>query len=159
MAPCSARASSPALTVTLALLLVFAGAAHVTGQAQRWPFHGSVAWTAGALSGFFGGLVGNQGGIRSAALLGFELPKERFVATATAIALFVDAARVPVYVAVERPQVSAIWRLVLIATIGVVIGTLAGEGLLKAVPERRFKQVVGALILLIGLAMLWRGVA
>ena len=122
----NARASSPALTIVFGSLLVFAGAAQITGSAQRWRFHGSVAWIAGALSGFFGGLVGNQGGIRSAAMLGFDLPKERFVATATAIALIVDAARMPVYVAVERAQVAAIWSLVAIASVGVVVGTLAG---------------------------------
>ena len=155
----NARASSPALTSVLAALLVFAGIAQLTGQAQRWRFHGSVAWIAGAVSGFFGGLVGNQGGIRSAAMLGFDLPKERFVATATAIALLVDAARMPVYVVVERAQVAAIWPLVLLATAGVVAGTLAGARLLKNVPEDRFKPLVGAIILLLGIAMLWRGVA
>ena len=155
----NARAASPALTAVFGSLLVFAGAAQLTGQAQRWRFHGSVAWIAGALSGFFGGLVGNQGGIRSAAMLGFDLPKERFIATATAIALVVDAARMPVYIAVEGAQVLAILPLVLIATAGVVIGTLAGARLLTRVPERRFRQVVAAVILLLGVATLLREVA
>ena len=155
----NARAASPALTVVFGSLLVFAGAAQLTGQAQRWRFHGSVAWIAGALSGCFGGLVGNQGGIRSAAMLGFDLPKERFIATATAIALVVDAARMPVYIAVEGAQVLAILPLVLIATAGVVIGTLAGARLLTRVPERRFRQVVAAVILLLGVATLLREVA
>jgi uncharacterized membrane protein YfcA len=152
----NARATSPALTIVFGSLLVFAGAAQLTGQAQRWRFHGSVAWIAGAVSGLFGGLVGNQGGIRSAAMLGFDLPKERFVATATAIALFVDAARMPVYVVVERESVAAIWPLVLIAAAGVIGGTLAGARLLAQVPDRRFKQVVGAIILLLGIATLLR---
>jgi len=152
----NARASSPALTIVFGSLLVFAGAAQITGSAQRWRFHGSVAWIAGALSGFFGGLVGNQGGIRSAALLGFDLPKERFVATATAIALMVDAARMPVYIAAERAQVAAIWPLVVISVLGVVGGTLAGQRVLMIVPEPRFKQIVGAIILLLGIAMLVR---
>jgi uncharacterized protein len=152
----NARAPSPWLTIMFGSLLVFAGAAQLSGQAQRWRFHGSVAWIAGAVSGLFGGLVGNQGGIRSAALLGFDLPKERFVATATAIALFVDAARMPVYVVVERTQVAAIWLLVMVATAGVVVGTLAGERLLERVPERRFRQIVGAIILLLGVVILLR---
>ena len=155
----NARASSPALTIVFGSLLVFAGAAQLTGQAQRWRFHGSVAWFAGAASGLFGGLVGNQGGIRSAAMLGFDLPRERFVGTATAIALLVDAARMPVYVVVERAQVAAIWPLVLLATAGVVAGTLAGARLLPRVPDQRFKQVVGAIILLLGIATLLREVA
>jgi uncharacterized membrane protein YfcA len=152
----NARATSGRLTVVLGSLLVFAGAAQISGQSQRWRFHGSVAWIAGAVSGLFGGLVGNQGGIRSAALLGFDLPKERFVATATAIALFVDAARMPVYMVAERAQVAAIWPLVLLATAGVVGGTLAGDRLLMRVPEQRFKQVVGVIVLLLGIAILLR---
>jgi uncharacterized membrane protein YfcA len=146
--------ASPALTMVFGALLVFAGASHVTGLARRWRFHGGVAWIAGAASGFFGGLVGNQGGIRSAAMLGFGLQKEAFVATATAIALLVDGARMPVYVAVEWREVAAIRMLVLIATAGVVAGTLAGERLLSRVPERRFRQVVGMTILLLGLVTL-----
>jgi uncharacterized membrane protein YfcA len=152
----NAGAPSPALTIILGSLLVFAGAAQITGQTQRWRFHGSVAWVAGAVSGLFGGLVGNQGGIRSAAMLGFDLPKERFVATATAIALLVDAARMPVYMVAERAQVTAIWPLVVLATAGVVGGTLMGDRLLTRVPERRFKQVVGVIILLLGIAILLR---
>jgi uncharacterized membrane protein YfcA len=148
----NASAPSPALTAVLGALLVCAGGAQLVGR--RWQFHGSVAWVAGALSGLFGGLVGNQGGIRSAALLGFDLPKERFVATATAIALFVDAARIPVYVAVQREQVAAVWPLVLLAAVGVVGGTLAGERLLERVSARRFKQLVGTTILLLGIATL-----
>jgi hypothetical protein len=150
-------ASSRVLAMVFGALLVFAGISEITGYARRWRFHGSVAWAAGAASGLFGGLVGNQGGIRSAAMLGFDVPKERFVATATASALFVDVARMPVYVVVERQEVAAIWYLVLLATIGVVAGTLAGERLLTRVPERRFRQVVGTIILLLGIATLIRG--
>src|SRR5262245_16287852 len=52
--------SSPVLTVVFGLLLVFAGLSEVSGLAGRMRFRGWVAWAAGALSGFFGGLVGNQ---------------------------------------------------------------------------------------------------
>src|SRR3954454_17655652 len=58
----NATTPNPALTTVFGVLLVFAGAAQLTGQAQRWQFHGSVAWVAGAVSGLFCGLVGNQGG-------------------------------------------------------------------------------------------------
>jgi hypothetical protein len=45
------------------------------------------------LSGPSGGLVGNQGGLASSALVGFDLSKEAFGATATAVALVVDGRR------------------------------------------------------------------
>jgi hypothetical protein len=78
----------PGLTAVLGGLLVFAGITGLTGLADRMRFSDWMAWVAGAISGVLGGLVGNQGGIRSAAMLGFNVPKEAFVATATAVALF-----------------------------------------------------------------------
>jgi uncharacterized membrane protein YfcA len=91
-------------------LLLFAALSEATGLAKRLEFRGWLAWAAGAMSGLLGGLVGNQGGIRSAALLGFNLPKERFVGTATAIALFVDGARTPVYLAGDADPRPAVVR-------------------------------------------------
>jgi len=70
--------------------------------------------------------------------------------------LFVDAARMPVYVAVQRDSVGAIWPLVLLATVGVVAGTAAGHRLLPHMPEKRFKQVVGVLIVILGIVVLFR---
>lgn len=87
------------LTIVFGALLLFAAASEVSGLARRMRFRGYVAWVAGAVSGLLGGLVGNQGGLRSAALPGFGLSKQSFVATATAVGLIVDGARMPVYLA------------------------------------------------------------
>src|SRR5687768_6918601 len=97
----NAYAPSRALAIVFGLLLILAGASQLTGHAGRWRLRGKLAWIGGAVSGFFGGLVGNQGGIRTAAMLGFEIDKRQFVATTTAVALLIDAARVPIYVALE----------------------------------------------------------
>jgi uncharacterized membrane protein YfcA len=150
-------ASSRALAMVFGSLLVFAGATQLLGYAQRWRLRGPAAWIAGAASGVFGGLVGNQGGIRSAGLFGFDLTREKFVATATAIALCVDLARMPVYLAVERSSVAAIATSVAIATAGVVAGTLLGNRVLARVPEDRFRRIVATIILLLGVATLVRG--
>src|SRR5437867_890215 len=64
----NAHANSPTLSTVFGGLLVFAGISGLTGFIDRMHFGRRIAWIAGALSGFFGGLVGNQGGIRSAAL-------------------------------------------------------------------------------------------
>lgn len=56
------RANNPVLRLVFAGLLIFAGVMGVTGLAQKLEFKGAWAWIAGALSGLFGGLVGNQGG-------------------------------------------------------------------------------------------------
>ncbi|HUQ21205.1 MAG TPA: hypothetical protein VM099_16415 [Gemmatimonadaceae bacterium] len=52
----------------------------------------------GALSGFFGGIIGNQGGLRAAALSRFDLRPTTFVATSTMIGVMIDLVRSPVYV-------------------------------------------------------------
>lgn len=147
-------ATSLALTIVFALLLIGAGLAGLTGLSDRMRFHGSAAWIAGALSGLFGGLVGNQGGIRSAALLGFPLSRDAFVATATTIALLVDAMRLPVYLMTVGDQIARVLAVVLMATAGVLLGTLAGERMLRRIPEAIFRRTVSAVILLLGVAML-----
>ncbi|HMJ83259.1 MAG TPA: TSUP family transporter [Vicinamibacterales bacterium] len=134
------------------------GISGLSGLAERMRFHGAVAWTAGAVSGLFGGLVGNQGGIRSAALLGFGLSRDAFVATATAIGLFVDAARMPVYLATQHAELRGLLLQIVIATAGVVLGTLSGTRLLKRIPEKAFRTIVSLLILALGFYMLVRGV-
>jgi uncharacterized membrane protein YfcA len=148
-----ARFSSTALSYVLGALLVFAGIMGVTGLSRRMRFEGVAAWIAGALSGAFGGLVGNQGGIRSAAMLGMRVSKESFVATATAIALVVDLARMPVYAFVQGKEVMGIWPVLLLAIIGVVLGTLAGERVLRKIPEPLFRRIVSLIILTLGVAL------
>jgi uncharacterized membrane protein YfcA len=144
---------SPLLAVVLGVLLVFAGLMQLMGMAERLRFRGPWAWLAGAASGGFGGLVGNQGGIRSAALLGFDLQKEAFVATATAIALVVDAVRMPVYFFAQWEELLKAWVLIAFATAGVVVGTLGGEGVLRRIPEQVFRCVIGGVILALGALM------
>ena len=147
-------ATSRTLELVFGSLLVLAGASQVTGYAKRWRLRGTLAWLGGALSGFFGGLVGNQGGIRTAAMLGFEVNKRQFVATTTAVALLIDMARVPIYLAVNTAQLARMWPTLALATIGVIIGTLFGERLLARVPEQHFRMVVGVLLLLLGVSFL-----
>jgi uncharacterized membrane protein YfcA len=142
------------LTITFGFLLVFAGIMGLTGLSDKVRFKGVFTWLAGGISGLFGGLVGNQGGIRSAALFGFDLDRDQFVATATGIALMVDVARVPVYLAVQWNQIASIWQFILVATVGVILGTISGKKILGKMPENIFKKAVAAIILLVGILVL-----
>jgi uncharacterized membrane protein YfcA len=153
----NARAGSPALSIVFGCLLVFGGISGLTGFVDRMRFGRRTAWVAGAISGFFGGLVGNQGGIRSAALLGFDIPKEALVATATAIALIVDGARMPVYLAMEGGGVISAWPLLVCAIAGVLLGTWWGVRLLRRIEERVFRRMLYGLILALGVYMLVHG--
>jgi len=152
-----ARATSHALAVVFGVLLLLAGVSELTGWMTRVRWSRSAAWVAGALSGALGGLVGNQGGIRSAAMLGFEVPKQSFVATATAIGLCVDVARVPVYLATQGAEIAGAWRPLVIAIVCVVIGTAVGARLLSRVPEWIFRRIVALLLILLGATMIATG--
>lgn len=151
-----AKASNPSLTLIFGIILVFVGVMGVTGLAQKLHFTGWRAWLAGAASGFLGGLVGNQGGLRSGAMLGFDVSKEAFIATATATGLLVDAARLPVYLVMQGDDILRVWPLVAVATLGTLLGTVAGASLLRKVPEALYRRVVSVIILALGVFMLSR---
>ena len=154
-----ARLGNPALGVVFGFLLLFAGTSELTGLSRRLRLRGPAGWVAGVLSGLLGGLGGNQGGIRSAALLGFDVPRSAFVATATAAALAVDLARMPVYAVTEGPRVVAAWPWVALATAGALAGTVAGGRVLERLPEAAFRRTVSVVLLLLGAAMLARALS
>jgi uncharacterized protein len=145
---------STALTLVLGLLLAIAGGSELARR--RVPLPPTPFWrlAGGALSGAFGGLVGNQGGIRAAALLGFNLPPRALVATATASALFVDAARVPIYLATSGAVLASTVELWLAAAAGAVVGTFIGVPILGRIPEPIYRQLIGALLVLLGISLL-----
>ena len=148
-----AQLASPVLTIVLASLLTMAGLTELAGR--RVPLPQTRFWriAGGILSGLFGGLVGNQGGIRAAALLGFNMPARQLVATATASALLVDAARVPIYFATAGPVIIEQARLGIIASIGVTIGTFIGVPLLGRIPAPLYKRLIGALLVALAISL------
>lgn len=150
------RSSGHFLSTLLGALLILAGVSELTGWMRRVRWSPHAAWGAGALSGTLGGLVGSQGGIRSASMLGFDVPKEAFVATATAIGLFVDFARLPVYVATEGTDLVRVWPLILTTTIGVVLGTALGSRVLSRLPQQMFRRVVAVLLVGLGVFLIAR---
>lgn len=149
------RLGGRALTLALAGLLILTGVSSLTGfAARRHPAY--LAGLMGLVSGFFGGLAGNQGGVRSAALLTFRLAPVTFVATATATALLVDLVRTPVYLWRAGPALAALWLPLGLATGGVLGGTLLGERLLLGMTTERFRQLVSLAILALGVLLLVR---
>lgn len=142
------------LTFVFALILIFAGLMGLTNWLNLLHLKGWSSFFAGGLSGFLGGVVGNQGGIRSATLFGFTLSPRAFVATATAIGVAVDLARLPVYLVAEYKEITTYWLLTLTLCAAVTIGTLAGTVILKRINEKLFKRIVSAAILALGIFLL-----
>lgn len=149
------RLNSRVLTIIFGLLLLFTAFAELTGWMRKVRWGRSFGWIAGALSGFLGGLVGNQGSIRTAGLLAYDVSPSAFVATATTVALIVDAARMPVYMATQGRDVLRLWPTLAIATIFVVVGTAIGIRLLPLLRTSLFRRTVAILLAALGIGMLF----
>ena len=107
----------------------------------------------GALSGFFGGLSGHQGALRSMFLIKSGMNAERFVATSVIIAVLVDVARISVY-ARDARTAEVDWWLVAIATLAAFLGSFLGKRMLHKVTIDAVRYVVAALLMLIATGML-----
>jgi uncharacterized membrane protein YfcA len=131
---------TPVLAIETATKLAVAAVAipHLVGTLQRfWMLRGNVDRR--VLLGF--------------AVAGISVPRTSFVATATAIGLFVDAARLPVYLATEWSGIAGIAPIVVVATAPVMIGTALGTRVLGRVPEYLFRRVIAILLTALGLYM------
>ena len=106
----------------------------------------------GILSGFFGGFSGHQGALRSAFLLRYKLPKEEFIATGMAIALLVDLARIPTYIAsLEFNFLLSEWKLILVALISSLFAVVTGNKLLKKITVSFLKIFISFFLFLFAL--------
>ena len=94
--------------------------------------------------------------MRSAALHGFDLSKHSFVATATAIGLVVNGARLPVYLMTQARELAGMAMWIALATLGVTFGTVLGSRVLTRIPEKWFHRVLAIVLALLGAGMLWR---
>ncbi len=108
----------------------------------------------GALSGFFGGLSGNQGALRSAFLIKAGLSKEAFIATAVVVSTFVDFTRLSIYATrFTKSGLTDNLTLVICATLAGIAGAYTGNKLLKKVTLRFLQVTVAIMLILISLAL------
>jgi len=108
----------------------------------------------GALSGFFGGLSGNQGAMRSAFLIKAGLSKEAFVATAVVVSMFVDFTRLSVYsTRFTKLGVSDNLNVVICATLSAIVGAYIGNKLLKKVTLKFLHVTVAVMLITISFAL------
>ncbi|MBD78575.1 MAG: hypothetical protein CL840_06625 [Crocinitomicaceae bacterium] len=108
----------------------------------------------GLLSGFFGGLSGHQGALRTAFLAQLNLTKEAFIASGIAIACLVDLTRIPFYFKNITGLDSIPKTLFVIATLAAFAGALFGKYFLKKIALHTVHQIVAIAIILIALAMI-----
>lgn len=130
------------------LLIIFAGM-DLIPYFSKLQFGKNKLPIGGAMSGFFGGLSGNQGALRSAFLIKAGLSKEAFIGTAVVVSAFVDFTRLSVYATrFTKSGLTDNLALVIIATLSAIAGAYIGNKLLKKV-TLHFMQILVAIMLII----------
>jgi uncharacterized membrane protein YfcA len=108
----------------------------------------------GILSGFFGGLSGHQGALRSPFLLKAGLTKESYIATGVVISLMVDIPRIIIYgLSLRGLYLEGNHVLLSAAVLAAFSGAWLGNRLLKKVTLRMVQLLVAAMLLAIAGAL------
>ncbi len=113
----------------------------------------------GLLSGFFGGLSGHQGALRSAFLVKTGMDTRAFVGTSSVIGLLVDAFRLLTYFGLLLLVGEAValppdgWRLVAVGCVAAFTGVLLGKRYLDKITMSWVQTLTGVLLLLIAVLL------
>lgn len=108
----------------------------------------------GILSGFFGGLSGHQGALRSMFLVRMRFNKETYIATGTAIACLIDLGRLSIYT--QQYIKTEIWlniNILLAAILAAFAGAFLGKKVLKKVTISSIENIVSVLLIVMGLSL------
>lgn len=141
-----------------ALIIVFAWI-EATHGFERLSFPARYLVLGGVLSGFFGGLSGNQGAFRSAFLVRTGLDKQAFVGTSVVSAVIVDSVRLLVYGVsffTERflDLPGGILGVIAAAIGSAFLGAYVGTRALEQVTLRVVRIAVAAMLILVGAGLL-----
>ncbi len=108
----------------------------------------------GILSGFFGGLSGHQGALRSAFLMKCGLSKESFIATGIVIACLIDISRISIYsqhlLSSELREHAAI---IATATLCALAGSFMGSRVFRKVTLQAVQIIVSVLLIVIAVLL------
>jgi uncharacterized membrane protein YfcA len=138
----------------VAVLLVFFSLFEILPAAQRLQAGRNKMIFGGLLSGFFGGLSGMQGAIRSAFLIKSGLNKEAYIGTGVIIACLVDISRLAVYAThFAAINLQENFPLLVSACLSAFTGAFIGRKVLKKVTFRSIQILVGIMLIVISIAL------
>jgi len=150
--------------LTIGLVMIVFAAIELHPRFDRLEFGPRWLPVGGVVSGFFGGLSGHQGALRSAFLARSGLSKESFIGTGVLIAVIIDVVRLAFYLPDRAAALSTSHAagapasgLIAVGCAAAFIGTLIGQRALKKLTLRSVQMVVGVGLLIFG-ALLAGGV-
>jgi uncharacterized membrane protein YfcA len=113
----------------------------------------------GVLSGFFGGISGHQGALRTAFLVRTGLEKKALIGTMVTSSVIVDISRLIVYgitffsAHFTIMQSDNISKLIIVGTIAAFIGAFIGRQLLEKVTLKHIQVTVAVMLLLLAIGL------
>lgn len=141
-------AIEPVKIIVGVILLFFALLEWFPKLLKVWEGRG-INLVGGLVSGFFGGLTGNQGALRSAFLIRAGLTKEAFIATGVMIACLVDVARLFVYSGrMASLKSTDNYQWMILASLAAFCGAFLGNKLLKKITLRSLQLLVTMLLII-----------
>ncbi len=121
---------------------------------RKLEFSENKLYLGGVLSGFFGGVSGHQGALRSAFLIKCGLSKEGFIATGVIIASVVDISRIAVYfTGFSKIGIEENIYILTIAAGSAFIGAFLGKQMLKKVTIDFVHVTVSVMIIALALIL------
>lgn len=144
------------IQLIVGLLMLFFAIAELYPSFKKNTIKNKHLIAGGAISGFFGGLTGHQGALRTMFLIKSGISKEAFIATGIAIACFVDVSRLAVYFGkVQNINIQENIGIILVATISAFVGAYFGKMLLKKITISTVQYMVSALIGVISILLIF----
>ncbi|HLP10486.1 MAG TPA: sulfite exporter TauE/SafE family protein [Flavobacteriales bacterium] len=144
--------------LTIAILLAFFSLFELIPLLKKIEVDKKYLPLGGLLSGFFGGLSGNQGALRSAFLIRAGLTKEAFIATGVILACLIDVSRLGIYSSqIYKTSNQLDYTLITCATLCAFTGAYVGSKLVKKVTIHALQFFV-AIMLLVFSVLLGMGI-
>lgn len=135
----------------LGLLIILFAIIELSPKLSAYSFKKQHLLSGGLISGFFGGLSGHQGAIRSAFLLKLGLDKKVYIATGVMIACLVDVARLSLYSNFDSlKSLDVNYYLLMTAVLSAWTGAYFGNKIFKKTSIEFFKWFVGVFMLVMG---------
>jgi len=142
------------IKLTIAVAMIFFAVVEIVPGLVKMQFAQDKLPLGGLISGFFGGLSGHQGALRSAFLVKCNLTKESFIATGVMIACFVDITRLSVY---SRSYfvagITDHLPLLGVSVAAAFVGALLGSKLLKKVTLSAVQKMVTVMIFVLAIVL------
>ena len=147
--------SATPVKLVVGILLMFFAMLELSPRLRSLSFGSQYMPLGGVLSGFFGGLSGMQGALRSAFLSRAGLTKEAFIGSGVLVACLIDFSRLGIYfnsLATQGPHLN--YSLLTAAVLSAFLGALLGNRYFKSLTMPGIQRIVAIMLSVFALGLI-----